>query len=258
MTGVQTCALPIFGNAFHQELEPPKLAPRLSDHREVQIDLSAEVYDPIMRRLRSSARTLIDETGANNLYLALGTLVWGTKGKELRSPLVFIPVELEHVSKNSPYRLRVDPTGGTTPNYSLIERLRVDLGLELPELAEPIEDESGIDLPRLFDVVRKTLSDNRLPFRIEPTTYLGIFQFGSFRLWKDLDESWNLLARNPLVRHLIEAPGEIFEDPAEQSRVPDLEQVLPTLPIPADASQTEVVAHTIAGRTLVEIGRAHV
>ncbi|WP_205408227.1 DUF4011 domain-containing protein [Actinomyces mediterranea] len=242
------------GNAFHQELEPPKLAPRLSDHREVQIDLSAEVYDPIMRRLRSSARTLIDETGANNLYLALGTLVWGTKGKELRSPLVFIPVELEHVSKNSPYRLRVDPTGGTTPNYSLIERLRVDLGLELPELAEPIEDESGIDLPRLFDVVRKTLSDNRLPFRIEPTTYLGIFQFGSFRLWKDLDESWNLLARNPLVRHLIEAPGEIFEDPAEQSRVPDLEQVLPTLPIPADASQTEVVAHTIAGRTLVVEG----
>lgn len=242
------------GNAFHQELEPPKLAPRLSDHREVEVDLSGDVYDPVMRRLRSAARTLIDETGANNLYLALGTLVWQTKERELHSPLVFIPVELEHVSKNSPYRLCVDSTGGTTPNYSLIERLRVDLGLELPELAEPIEDESGIDLPRLFDAVRKTLSDNRLPFRVEPTTYLGIFQFGSFRLWKDLDESWRLLARNPLVKHLIEAPGELFEDPAKQIRVPDLEEVLPTLPIPADASQTEIVAHTIAGRTLVVEG----
>ncbi|QWW19011.1 DUF4011 domain-containing protein [Schaalia sp. 19OD2882] len=242
------------GRGFNMELEPPQLAPLLADHKEVQVDLSDEVYDSTLRKLRTSARTLIDETGANNLYLALGTLVWETKGKEVRSPLVFVPVELLRVSKNSPYKLRLDSSGSSTPNYSLIERLRTDLGLRMPELSDPAADDAGLDIPLLFDTVRKTLSENRLPFRVEATTYLGIFQFGTFRLWRDLEESWRLFARNPLVRHLIEAPGEVFEDPAASNPIPDLEEVLRTLPTPADASQIDVVANSAAGRTMVVEG----
>ncbi len=65
------------------------------------MNLTDEDYDGILRRLRSNARTLAEETGANNLYLALGSLVWQTKGKTIRSPLVFIPVDLERRSARS-------------------------------------------------------------------------------------------------------------------------------------------------------------
>lgn len=242
------------GGLFRDELDPPRLAPRLSDHREVEVDLSEDVYDTILRRLRSTARTLAEETGANNLYLALGSLVWESKGRRVRSPLVFIPVDLERRSARSPFRLRIDPSGSTVPNYSLIERLRADLNLDLTELSEPEEDGAGIDLKGLFDVVRRVLAEDKLPFHIEATTYLGIFQFGTFRLWKDLEESWESIARNPLVGHLIDSPNTEFHDPAANTPVPGLEELIPRLPVPADASQTEVVARALAGRTLVVEG----
>lgn len=242
------------GALFRDELDPPRLAPLLGDHREVEVDLKDEDYDGVLRRLRSNARTLTEETGANNLYLALGSLVWQTKGKTIRSPLVFIPVDLERRSARSLFRLRIDPSGTTTPNYSLIERLRVDLGLDLTELSEPAEDDAGLDLPALFDVVRTVLAENRLPFHVETTTYLGLFQFGTFRLWKDLEESWQDIARNPLVRHLINTPDQEFTDPHIGAPVTDLERLLPRLPVPADASQTEVVAQALAGRTIVVEG----
>lgn len=242
------------GGLFRDELDPPRLAPRLSDHREVEVDLPEDVYDTILRRLRSTARTLAEETGANNLYLALGSLVWESKGRRVRSPLVFIPVDLERRSARSPFRLRIDPSGSTVPNYSLIERLRADLNLDLTELSEPEEDGAGIDLKGLFDVVRRVLAEDKLPFHIEATTYLGIFQFGTFRLWKDLEESWESIARNPLVGHLIDSPNTEFHDPAANTPVPGLEELIPRLPVPADASQTEVVARALAGRTLVVEG----
>ena len=242
------------GGLFRDELDPPQLAPRLGDHREVEVDLSEDVYDTTLRRLRSTARTLAEETGANNLYLALGSLVWESKGRRVRSPLVLIPVDLERRSARSPFRLRIDPSGSTVPNYSLVERLRADLGLDLTELSEPEEDGAGIDLKGLFDVVRRVLAENRLPFHVEATTYLGIFQFGTFRLWKDLEESWETIARNPLVNHLINSPNAEFHDPAANTPVPGLEELVPRLPVPADASQTEVVASALAGRTLVVEG----
>lgn len=242
------------GRAFHEELDPPLLVPGIADHRRVQVDVSNDAYFSALRALRSQARTLVQETGTNNLYLALGSLVWTTRGTTVRSPLVFIPVELSTRSARSPYTLRIDPAGAPTPNYSLVERLRLDLGLTVPGLREPAADEAGIDVPALFDAVRAALAEAGLPFHVEATTYLGIFNFGNFRLWKDLEESWELLARNPLVHHLIHSPDAAFADPRADVSPPPAEEVLPTLPIPADASQVGVVARALAGHTLVVEG----
>ena len=242
------------GRAFHEELDPPLLAPGIADHKRVQVDVSNDAYFSALRALRSQARTLVQETGTNNLYLALGSLVWTTRGTTVRSPLVFVPVELSTRSARSPYTLRIDPAGAPTPNYSLVERLRLDLGLVVPGLREPAADEAGIDVPALFDAVRAALAEAGLPFHVEATTYLGIFNFGNFRLWKDLEESWELLARNPLVHHLIHSPDAAFADPRADVAPPPAEEVLPTLPIPADASQVGVVARALAGHTLVVEG----
>jgi hypothetical protein len=49
--------------------------------------------------------------------------------------------------------------------------------------------------------VRLAISAAGLPYRVEETASLSIFQFAKFRLWKDLDESWQEFAKNDLVRH---------------------------------------------------------
>ena len=61
-----------------------------------------------------------EETGANNLYLALGSLVWELDGRPLRSPLVLVPVTLAPTSRNGVYRLALDDSGSSTPNHCLL------------------------------------------------------------------------------------------------------------------------------------------
>ncbi|HLR96447.1 MAG TPA: DUF4011 domain-containing protein [Jiangellaceae bacterium] len=258
------------GVPFGTETEPPRLAEDLAEGHRLTIDLSEDAYGRHLMRLASNARTVVQETGANNLYLALGTLRWQTSasggwGKErkasavkhLVSPLVLVPVTLtqRNRAQGSRYRIRLDDTGASTPNHSLLERLRHDLGIEIPGLADPADDGAGIDLDAAFDAVRRAIAQHELPFRVEPTVHLGMFNFAGFRLWKDLEDDWRSLLRNPLVEHLVHTPGEIFADPAAAvTSERDLDEMVASLPTPSDASQTEVVSQAVAGRTIMVQG----
>ena len=57
-------------------------------------DATGMTYASRLRRLAHNARTGIEETGANNLYLTMGSLQWSLDGRELQSPLILIPVQL--------------------------------------------------------------------------------------------------------------------------------------------------------------------
>lgn len=224
-----------------------------NDHA-VEIALREDRYDRRLQRLASDARLIVSETGANNLYLALGTLVWQSGLKEIRSPLILIPVRLSRPSRLSPFSITIDETGASTPNYTLIERFRTDLGLDLDVLTNPVEDESGVDIAATLDALRRLLVRYELPFRVEDTLHLGIFRFAASRLWKDLDDHWRDIARNPLVEYLIEQPDRHFEDPATDAPCADLDDLIAQLPTLADASQAQVIASATAGRTMVVQG----
>ncbi|MFW3171327.1 DUF4011 domain-containing protein [Geodermatophilus sp. CPCC 206100] len=234
------------------ELPADHLAEVLAERRSVHADVTEGGYLPRLRNLAYKAKTVREETGANNLYLALGSLVWELDGRPLRSPLVLVPVTLTPASRNGLYRLALDETGSSTPNYCLLEKLRQVHGLAVPGLAEPAEDGAGIDLDRALQATRQALADAGLPHRVEATADLAVLQFAKFRLWKDLDEHWADFAANPLVHHLVHAPTEPFADPAPDTagRV-DLDELAAQCPVPADASQLRAVAEAAAGRTFV-------
>jgi hypothetical protein len=78
-----------------------------------------------------------------------------------------------------------------------------------------------------------------------------MLQFAKFRLWKDLDESWEQFGKNRLVDHLINSPTELFQDPVKAAEEPDLDALAATCPIPADSSQLQAVASAVAGQTFV-------
>ncbi|PPH07616.1 DUF3320 domain-containing protein [Rathayibacter sp. AY1H3] len=239
------------GIRFGRDLPSGLRHDMLVTKKRVFADVTAAAYTDKLRKFAASAKTIVEETGANNLYLAFGTLHWTLDDRELRSPMVLVPVTIKETARGSVFTITLDESGSSTPNFCLVEKLKVSVGLDLPGLAAPAEDESGIDLRAVFDSVRATLTERGLPFRVEETVDLAVLQFAKFRLWRDLDEQWEVLARNPLVSHLINTPLEAFEDPAGEELDLDLDELSAQVPVPADASQLEAVAAAVAGKTFV-------
>lgn len=233
-----------------RELPDEQLTELLVERREVHADVSSGGYLPKLRNVAYKAKTVLEETGANNLYLALGSLVWELDGRPLRSPLVLIPVVLAPLGRTGSYRLSLDESGSSTPNYCLLEKLRQLHGLTVPTLTEAVD--GTLDLDAAFEAMRSALVGHGLPYRVESTADLAILQFAKFRLWKDLDEHWADFADNPLVHHLVHEPTEAFEDPARDTGpYVDLDELAAELPAPADASQLRAIAEASAGRTFV-------
>lgn len=223
----------------------------LADKNSAYIDITSAAYKTKLRYLAAKAKTIVEETGANNLYLTFGMLNWRLDDRELRSPLVLVPVTLGTANRGERYSLTLDETGVSTPNYCLVEKLRVAFGLEIPELKEPALDASGIDLTATFNAVRRAITRTGLHFRVEETAHLAILQFAKFPLWKDLDDSWKALSRNSLVKHLIDSPDKPFTDPVPSSTEVDLDRLGDEMPVPADSSQLQAIAQAAAGRTFV-------
>src|SRR5687768_17611114 len=219
-----------------RELPEEQLSELLVERREVHADVTSGGYLPRLRNLAYKAKTVLEETGANNLYLALGSLAWELDGRPLRSPLVLIPVVLTPMGRTGSYRLSLDEAGSSTPNYCLLEKLRQLHGLTVPTLTEAVD--GTLDLDAALDSMRNALVGHGLPYRVESTADLAILQFAKFRLWKDLDEHWADFAENPLVGHLVHEPTEAFQDPARDTGgFVDLDELAAQLPAPADASQ---------------------
>ncbi|HEV7725504.1 MAG TPA: DUF4011 domain-containing protein [Modestobacter sp.] len=239
-----------------RDLPAGQLTELLAARRTVHADVPDAGYLPRLRGLAAKARTGVEETGANNLYLALGSLAWELDGRALRSPLVLVPVVLTPASRDGGYRLSLDESGSSTPNWCLLEKLRRLHGLTAPGMETPGEDGVGIDLDAALTALRTALAEHGLPFRVESTADLAILQFATYRQWKDLDEHWAELAANPLVAHLVHDPDQPFADPVPDTAVDlaelaELDELAARCPVPADASQLRAVAEAGAGRTFV-------
>lgn len=267
---------------------------------------STEYSLKLLRSMSSQAKSVVEETGSNGLFLALGFLSWDADRKQrftsqtadhitgsgldpdsdtakgLRSPLILIPVVLTPKNRFREFTLSLDTTSPITPNFSLIEKLRRDYGVALDPLANLEEDDSGVDIPKALDGIRKAVKDAGLEgFRVDEGAVLGFFNFSTYRLWKDLVDNWRILSKSPLFHHLLHTPYQPFnpegpkelssespsrapQDDADENNEPltedpvedvvgevDLDALIGELPIPADASQARAVARASRGETFV-------
>jgi hypothetical protein len=109
-----------------------KLLQTVFDSKALQKRLLTIYYD---------ARTSLEETGINILYLALGTLKWfeaDNAVEERYAPLLLIPVELSRESAEE--RFKVKWSGEEiTSNLSLLEKMRLEFGIDLPVVPDSDE-----------------------------------------------------------------------------------------------------------------------
>jgi len=193
------------------------------------------------------------EGGANTLFLAVGFLLWkksATDASQYRAPLILLPVRLDRRSVRSGVRLAIHEDEPRF-NLTLLEMLRKDFDLEIPELAGPLPaDASGIDVPRVFNIVRRAVRD-AAGFEVVSDVVLGSFSFAKYLMWKDLVERTDALKANPVVRHLLDSPRDPYPCDQQPPRPDALDaEVGPGdlyTPLPADSSQLAAVVGSARG-----------
>lgn len=209
-----------------------------------------------LRRIGGNARTAIEESGTNMLYLIFGFLEWyesPDSSEALISPLLTLPVEL---TRNRPSRtyggmfeFSVEHTGeDLLTNLSLVERMKRDFALSVPEL----EDE---DTPESYFRRFSKILGEQSRWKIRRHVTLSLLQFGKLLMFLDLEASRHLsLLTNERVKELLgETTGgeeRSYGDVYELDH-PDVEDDLPPLIYDADSSQHSALVDALKGKNLV-------
>ncbi|MCA9322569.1 MAG: DUF4011 domain-containing protein, partial [Planctomycetes bacterium] len=207
----------------------------------------------IYRRAKSD----IEETGANTLYLALGFLEWyeaESSSLARRAPIILLPITLTRRSVNEGFRLKASG-GDARVNVTLLEKLKQEFRVDVSSLLELPEDESGLDVKLILDRVRAAVV-NLARWRVRDEAAVGIFAFNKVTMWEDLEANAEKLLENAVVRHLVETPKDPFGNPEDMlPRAEDVDRELSAedmlCPMDADSSQLAAVIAAARGRTFV-------
>lgn len=209
----------------------------------------------VVSRLQNDARTQEEESGANCLYLTLGSVKWAEKYGNYESPIFLIPIRMKSVRGMDAVQIEMDATQATSVNYCLIEALRLREQLVLQWFSDDMTDELGLDVEAGLEALRKEFRERGLDvqgFSVDQKAGIAVLDFKKFRLWRDLTDHWESFLGNPLVKHLVETPREIFQDPAASENGSITFDDTTTVCVQsADGSQIEAIERALAGETFV-------
>jgi hypothetical protein len=212
------------------------------------------------RKLATTARTAIEETGANMLFLLLGFLEYPEAPgatKILSAPLVPIPVSLDKGELDratGAYRYSLSYTGEElTENLSLREKLKQDFNVELPDFTE----ETSIE--EYYSDLNEAI-EGKEGFKLRRNATLALVSMTKMLLVRDLDPmNWpgkgsdSTLTNHEIVRMVFEGGGiehDISEDNEEHGVDFHSNENIPLI-FDADSSQHSALIDVINGKNLV-------
>ena len=166
-----------------------------------------EQLDTLSRKIATAAKTAIEESGTNMLYLVFGFLEWyesdDSKQPHL-APLVVLPVTIERAGgKGRAVETVLEYSGeDVETNLSLVEKMRRDFGLEIPLLEDDDTPESYF--AKFADILKlkKTLVDTAAASRWRSSASASSSCTGI-----SIPKTWpagQSIAKHPLVRELFE------------------------------------------------------
>src|ERR1019366_2835765 len=143
-----------------------------------------EGFETITRKIGSAAKTVIEESGTNMLYLILGFLEWyeADDSQQPRyAPLLTVPVALDRSGgKGKGFECSIEYSGDDfTTNLSLVEKMRRDFALEIPN----IEDE---DTPESYFARFAPVLKQKRRWRVRSQITLSLLSFGKLLMYRDL------------------------------------------------------------------------
>ncbi len=239
------------GRADASELPEAELAEVLGREKVLFARTSLTRHGGQLDRMRRQAKTVIEETGANNLFITIGAIKWfDARGSEALAPMFLIPAVVKGTARTR-FHIEIEAGAEPVPNYCLIEKLRRDHDLSISTLESPPRDEHGLDVTTLMQATREQIIEAGARISVESHVRLSMLQFSTLEMWRDVSENWELFTRNPVVKHLVETPTEVFRDPVPQPLLRAEDEATHYLPVPVDGSQLKAVVSATAGRTFV-------
>lgn len=240
------------------ELPIDQGAERPDRHRDrvIQTLFYPDDMDRRLRKLRTDARTAVEETGSNLLHLAFGFLEWRDRRPEARShlaPLLLVPVELERrTQRGGRHSYRLSYSGeDLQANLSLEKKLDEEFGITLPPLDEQ-------ETPEGYMRKLRGAIEGLEGWRVRRHVTLALFQFGKQLLYRDLDpDSWPKgqgLADSALVQRLLlgdDAGGSLLATAEPFEPTPDEIDLELELVERSDSSQSTALLRALAGESLV-------
>lgn len=225
------------------------------------IDGSEKEKEEKLKNIYRSARSAIEESGANNLFFAIGTLIWydiDDTNPHL-APLIFVPANIVR-KKAMTYEVRMRDEESII-NVTLLEMMRQMFGIKFPELDPLPMDESGIPswktILNVFENQIKEINlhqDEEKKWQINTDSYLGIFSFSKFLMWNDIHSHPAVVLSHPLLRGMIEnLYNRDWSDIDDQSIPNEFDDNL-MLPVDFDSSQLKAVYEAHNDRSFVLYG----
>lgn len=208
-----------------------------SRHHKLHSFYTEKELNSCLTKMYRSAKTSMEENGASTLYLALGLLRWveSKKNGAVRyAPIVLVPVDIARKSASKGYAMHMRDEDAQI-NITLLEFLKQSYDLQIYGLNPPPMDEHGLDLPKIFAMIRQAVKE--LPmWNVVETGFIGNFSFSQFVMWNDIHSNSTFLENNKIVRSLMKGavdwecaiPGTVDTDEA-------------CLPVTADASQLRAI-----------------
>lgn len=209
-----------------------------------------------LKNIYRTSRNAIEETGANALYLTMGTLRWyetELSEKPRYAPILMLPVDMVYKKGNYYIRTRDEEIA---MNITLVEFLRQNFDIDIPGLNPLPTDEHGVDVLKIFAIIRELLK-NKKRWDVEEEAILGVFSFSKFLMWNDIHNHKETLLEHDIVRSLVEQrlvfnPSDVISDlkVTDKGLTPDAL----SLPVPIDSSQMAAVIEAGKGHSFILYG----
>jgi len=208
----------------------------------------------MMRKVSTEARTVIEETGTNMLYLMFGFLEYfdsDDSEKAVHAPLLSVPITLNRGNidpESRTYTYEVAYSGeDIAENFTLREKLRQQFRLEFPELDEE-------DTPEDYFRKIQAAVSKRKNWTVRRRLSLGFLSFGKLAIWADLDpaKSGGPL-ESELLRNIFEGGRAGASDAfhAEDYDIDGHDDAELPLIYDADSSQHSAIIDVKNGKSLV-------
>ena len=214
-----------------------------------------EDFETLIRKVGTTAKTALEESGVNLLHLVFGFLEWreSDDSTQLRhAPLIVVPVSLfTPKAREEDRAIKLQYTGeDLTTNLSLVEKMRRDFGIDIPVL----QDEETPE--QYFGRFREILEHKR-DWRICRQVSLGLLSFGKLLMYLDLDvDRWpksSPLATHPRLTDILTGSGANGLAFASEYDLDEeaLSNYVPPIICDADSSQHSALIDAARGKNLV-------
>lgn len=227
------------------------------DDHKIQTLFYFEELEARLRTLSGNARTAIEESGSNMLFLAFGFLQWtesAPSSQKRFAPLLLLPVTLRKGKLNSStgtfsYELAYSGED-ILPNLSLQEKMIRDFGLVIPDLDENESPSTYLD--KVYQVIYQKSN-----WDVTSWVTMAMFHFGKLLMFLDLNpEKWpqnkNIIHHDTL-KDLFEGSSPPSQDRATEYDFDNNPALVKKTPLiyEADSSQHSALVDVIEGKNLV-------